>query len=315
MAKQGHKSKKFLILGEKEFLYNSDDKMGLVLMSAAKRILKWGEGFRVEVKKSQSVKTNEFRLAVLDKTRVVYEESFKLRDKKALREIDFGDLDLINGGVLTVQLYKSKNTTEALQEMLIYVEPKQKLGIELEFDQKRYAPKDQVNLGVTVDGNKQALVGVVVSDETAYLEIEKRNHPVSFCSKVFLEKELHFKSGEWVNSVKYIDDFFENSEKTSRNQNAKEDLEYLLGVQDWRLFFLTEQKIREFIKAPKQNREDSMKHLLGLSKESINSLLNPPVRKRRPKRKGRGRGRGMLRKKEKRVRNDMMADGKRNTFD
>ena len=97
------------------------------------------------------------------------------------------------------------------------------------------------------------------------------------CSKVFLEKELHFKSKEWVNSVKFIDDFFENNDTfKENNQSAKDDLECLLGVQDWRLFFLTEEKIKNYIKNPKQGFRDSLRHLLGLSPEKINNILNPP---------------------------------------
>jgi hypothetical protein len=123
-------------------------------------------------------------------------------------------------------------------------------------------------------------VGIVVSDETPYLEIEKRNYPVSLCSKVFLEKELHFKSNEWVNSVKYLDAFFENNPKKEINENAVNDLECLLGVQDWRLFFLTESKVKEFAKNPKKDLGSALRHLLGLSPEKIHSIVKPPSPKR-----------------------------------
>jgi hypothetical protein len=276
MAKEGTKTKKFLILGEKDFISNTDDKMGTILMSMSKKVLKWGEKFTVEVQKGKKVLTNDFKIVIVDKTNLVYETSFKMESGKINKEVDLKNVTLQNGGVLTVQLYKAGQTKEAIQESLIYVEPKQKLEIGLRFNKKRYAPRDQVELDVQIQGEKEGIVGVVVSDETPYLEIEKRNYPVSLCSKVFLEKELNFKSGEWVNSVKYIDQFFENNQDQEENKNALNDLECLLGIQDWRLFFLTETKVREFAKSPKKDLEDSLRYLLALSPEKIKEIYEPP---------------------------------------
>jgi hypothetical protein len=280
VAKEGAKSKKFLILGEKDFLSNSDEKMSMVNMKLNKKVLQWGEKLNIKIEKSKIVIEKDFRVVVLDKLRL-YSEVLVSMDKATSSEVelDFSKMDLENGGALTVQLYKAVQTAEAVQESLIYLEPKEKLGIQLSFDKERYAPKDDVELNVDISGESEGFVGIVVSDETPYLEIEKRNYPVSLCSKVFLEKELHFKSNEWVNSVKYLDAFFENNPKKEVNENAVNDLECLLGVQDWRLFFLTKSKIKEFAKNPKKDLGSALRHLLGLSPEKINSILKPPLLK------------------------------------
>jgi hypothetical protein len=281
VAKEGAKSKKFLILGEKDFLSNSDEKMSMVNMKLNKKVLQWGDKLNIKIEKSEIVMEKDFRVVVLDKLRLCSEVLVSM-DKATSSEVelDFSKMDLENGGALTVQLYKAGQTAEAVQESLIYLEPKEKLGIKLSFDKERYAPKDEVELNVDISGESEGFVGIVVSDETPYLEIEKRNYPVSLCSKVFLEKELHFKSNEWVNSVKYLDAFFENNPKKEVNENAVNDLECLLGVQDWRLFFLTESKVKEFAKSPKKDLGSALRHLLGLSPEKIHSIVKPPSPKR-----------------------------------
>ena len=280
VAKEGKKSKRFLILSESDFLSNSDEKMSVVNMQTDKKVFKWGEDIKLTIQKQKKVMNKEFKLVLIDKLKLYSEDLLKIEENKMEHLINLKNLNLKNGGVYTIQLYKSGNTSEAVQETLIYIEPKEKLPITIKFDKQKYSPKDQVNLEIDISSSTEGFVGVVVSDETPFLEIEKRNNPVSMCSKVFLEKELHFKSKEWVNSVKFIDDFFENNDTfKENNQSAKDDLECLLGVQDWRLFFLTEEKIKNYIKNPKQGFGDSLRHLLGLSTEKINKILNPPRQK------------------------------------
>lgn len=276
IAKQGSKSKKFLVLGEKDFLSNSEDKMGVVNMTLNKKVFKWGETVLVQVQKAGSVMAKDFQLVLLDKLKVQTERLLKVEKEEAQISLNLTDISLENGGVFTLQLYKSGNTTEAIQETLIYVEPKERLRVDVSFDKTRYAPQDEVQLEVSIGSQTEGMVAISVSDETPFLEIEKRNYPVSLCSKVFLEKELHFKAKEWVNSVKYIDSFFENNPGVSQNHNAELDLECLLGVQDWRLFFLTEVKIKEYAKDPKKGLGSALRHLLGLSPETIEKILTPP---------------------------------------
>jgi hypothetical protein len=277
VAKEGNKSKKFLILGEKDFLSNSEEKMSMVSMKLNKKVFKWEDKLNIKIEKSKTVMEKKFRIVVLDKLRVCSEVLISMDNANTSTvQLDSSIMHRENGGVLTVQLYKAGQTAEAVQESLIYVEPKEKLGIHLSFDKERYAPKDEVGLNVEISGKAEGYIGIVVSDETPYLEIEKRNYPVSLCSKVFLEKELHFKSNEWVNSVKYLDAFFENNPKKEVNKNADNDLECLLGVQDWRLFFLTESNVKQFAKEPKKDLGNALRYLLGLSPEKIHSIVKPP---------------------------------------
>jgi hypothetical protein len=297
-VKEGLKTKKFLIWGKQneESLSQVSDTM----MSLSKKVLKWEENFEVTLKKRKKESEKTYKVIVMDKLDLKLITTFKMNDKEMTKEINMKKAKLSNGGVYTVQLYHEGNAGEALQESLIYVEPRNKLDIELSFNQQKYAPKDNVEFEVKIKGDQEGLVGIVVSDETPYLEIEKRNYPVSLCSKVFLEKELYFKSKEWVNSCKYVDSFFENNPKKDTNPEAEADLEYLLGIQDWRLFFLTEKNVKEFVSSKKKTLNDSLTYLLGYSSEAIKEIYFPPP-KRTKKFKGRGMRRANLKRKMKKM--------------
>ena len=276
---EGDLIKRFAILTHLDFLKNSSEKMEMVMMSIGRRVLKWNENLDVSIHLDKSKMGKKYSLVLLDKMRVIYEEKFKMDKKVDLLSIPVKNTDIQNGGVISVQLYNGGQTTKPVQETLIYLQPKEKLGVSIKFDKKKYIPGDKVNFEVEIEGREEGVVGVVVSDETSYLEIDRRNTPVSFISKIFLEKEFYFKTGEFVDSAKYIDSFFENNQNEEKNKIKKEDtlaLECILGIQDWRLFFLNEEKLLDIIDQPENFKFQGLHYLLGLSPNQI-SLNKKPI--------------------------------------
>lgn len=294
-VQMGSVLRRFAIIDETDILEYPAKKFTDVQMKIRERVYSNQESINIHIKNNQYSEFDKFRLVLVDKLRILHEAivSFPPGFNKGNMKINLKTVGtLLNGGVLSLQLYDFLDTTEPLQECLIFVYPAQKLNFEIMFDKSKYSPGDTVNFEVDL-GDRDGLVGVVVSDETPFLELERRDLPTSFCTKVYLEKELFFADNNFNESVKYIDWFFENNEFISQQlleaggvspnyglvgykENKRKQLSILLGVQDWRLFFQNEKSLRAFVKKKTwQLTGDSLKHLMGLSSEEVSNFFYP----------------------------------------
>ena len=111
--------------------------------------------------------------------------------------------------------------------------------------------------------------GVYVTDESAFLQLEKRNLPPSLLTKIFLEKELRGVGGVLPASKSYINWAFESNTdirateysllpdhlngddglsltETFLKTQSDEKLKYLLGNQRWRQLFLSGRNLATF---------------------------------------------------------------------
>ena len=289
-------TRNFMIIDETDTMEYPRKKFTNVLMKIKERVYGWTEAVNIHIKNNKDSQFDKFRIVLVDKLRVLHEAivSFPEGFNKGNMKMDLRSIpSLLNGGVANVQLYDFYDTTEPLQECLIFIQPSKKLNLELKFDKSKYSPGDTVNFEVDL-GDREGLVGVVVSDETPFLELERRDLPTSLATKVFLEKELFFADYDFNDSVKYIDWLFENNEFISQQlleaggvspnyglvgykENKRKQLSILLGLQDWRLFFLNEKSIRAFIKKTGwEITKDSLNHLLGLSTTGMSNIFFPP---------------------------------------
>lgn len=294
-VEMGSTRRSFPIISEEDILEYPAGKFTDVQMRIRERVYSNQESINIHIKNNQYSEFDKFRLVLVDKLRMLHEAvvSFPPGFNKGNMKINLRTVGtLLNGGVLSLQLYDYMNTTEPLQECLVFVYPAKKLEFDIMFDKTKYSPGDTVNFEVDL-GDRDGLVGVVVSDETPFLELERRDLPTSFCTKVYLEKELFFADQNFNESVKYIDWFFENNEFISQQlleaggvspnyglvgykENKRKQLSILLGVQDWRLFFQNETSLRAFVK--KQEWEltgDSLRHIMGLSPEEVSNFFYP----------------------------------------
>ena len=299
VVKEGPITRRFNILTKKDLEVDYEHKMAQVLLEGNNRVYSADQSICLSVKKQKHLVSGEFRIVLMDKVTPLFEKElvFEKGEQELKVEIEVEKVNFSVGGVLSAQLYKSSNTSVIIQEYLIYIIPKENLKLGVTFDQDRYKPGDTVNFEITNE-DSNAIIGVVVSDETSFLEVERRRLPVSLCSKVFLEKELQFKGGEFTDSSQYIDWFFENNQDVVEQllgvdksgsfgnnladiiQQKKDKLGGLLGIQDWRLFFLEEERLGKFVKNPGTGPlVHSLKNLLPISVERLKNKLFPPLRK------------------------------------
>lgn len=295
---QGSSTRSFWIVNENDTFEYAPQKFTTVQMKIKERVYGWGDSIKVHIEKNKFSDFEKFRLVLVDKLRLLHEAvvSFPSGYNKGNMKIDLRAIpSLSNGGVLSVQLYDFFDTAEPLQECLVFVYPSKKLNLQMKFDKKKYSPGDLVNFEVDL-GDREGLVGVVVSDETPFLDLERRDLPASLCTKVFLEKELYSPDEDFNDNVKYIDWFFENNEFIAQQllesggvspdnglkgykENKREQLSILLGLQDWRLFFLNEKSIRAFVQKPGWDAWlDPLKYLMGLSVDKVDNIFHPKAK-------------------------------------
>ena len=282
-------------------LYTDDDlgknyerKFCKVRLTTDRRVYSRGEKMEVKLTKSKGMMAQKFILVLGDKIKTKYVTHIQM-DKQSdtfTKPVELKKIKDLSGGVYTFQLYKVSQEEMPLQEILIYVEPSNKLKLGLTFDKKVYCPGDEVKF--TVNAGSKSVVGVSVSDETAFLEIERRRRPVSFATKTFLEKEVYSASGELADSSQYVDWFFENNPEVRRGlledsgddvgqalanlQSRRRDkLELLLGVQGWRSLFLSTEKIKEYCKKNTENEKlnRALEYIIPLSGSSMKTKLIP----------------------------------------
>ena len=269
LIQMGEAKRRFPVLGGKQ--------ISPTLMKVKEKVLSWEgvlETSLVNPEKSMS-------LRVVDKTLILFSAPIQTDLKVPLSE-----LKLKNGGVLTVQLLNSKE--ETIQESLIFVQPKQKLKFEVKTKFDAYSPKDTVD--IQVNSSEDCFANVIVTDESAFLEIEKRRLPPSLFTKVFLEKELKFKSKDFPDSSTFIDSVFDSNSPDPKVSNPR-SLELLLGVQSWRTFFLTEEGLKKSASNSSQPNTSELENIIPLSCKEMCEKLNPPVEllRNRPMMRGLGR--------------------------
>lgn len=128
-------------------------------------------------------------LTVEDKCKILYKQHFDVITKDFSVNIKLENLEIKNAGVLSIKL---NVTDEVISELLIFIKPETTLETEIILDKSTYIPKDDVCF--TIRAKESCYCAVIVTDESAFLDIEARRYPVSLTTKVFLEKELHFKA-------------------------------------------------------------------------------------------------------------------------
>ena len=289
-------SRRFPIYSQKNLDKDYEKMFSKVQMRVEKRVLKSGEALKGSVTKCKNILGTKFDVILMDKLKVLAEK--KLLVEKSEEEVEFilelDEKTTKQGGVFTLQLYKELAFGSPMQEILVYVEPKQRLDIGLNLGQEKYCPGDTVNFKVAI--GHPGIVAVSVSDETAFLEVERRRRPASFATKTFLEKEVLSKSKELACADQYIDWFFENTKSFIRasletkeedrkaemeclKAKKRETLERLLGVQDWRLMFLTDSCLKKHVdKAKSDSEEDKARnYLLPVQKETLKNIFKPPT--------------------------------------
>ena len=244
VKKEGVKRDFFILNGN---AYKGSD-FGNVLMRINKRILGQGSRLRMAFKKKKGILADSMWLVIQDKTRVIHESEVKFKKSIAKKNLKINSLNLPNGGVLTVQLFRKKSFGKPDQECLIFVFPKTKLRINVRKNESVYAPGSTVQMEMKADSNDDVFWGVVVSDESSFSQIEKKRLPPSLITKIFIENEIFLASKEFPNAHEYIDWYFENGQGKAKRSETKKKiklLELLLGNQKWRSLFLAGDQIRK----------------------------------------------------------------------
>lgn len=281
VAKQG-KTRDFRIVNGDNF---KTKRFSNVMMRLTSTVLTQKGSLSVRVRKAKGVMAKSVWLVVQDKTKVLHESELKLKGPVGKKTLRVASLGVPNGGVLTVQLFRKKSFGQPDQESLVYVHPRKRVEVGVTQDSPVYLPGATVRMDVNHrSGEPDMLWAVVVSDETATLQVEKKRHPPSLVSKVFLENELFFASKEFQGAHRYVDWFFENGAKRPSGKAQRENnrrLDVLLGNQGWRDFFLAGDKISQIVK-----RNDSLgkkghfEYLLGKRLSDLRPKFDTRFRRR-----------------------------------
>ena len=284
---------KFTVLGKEDLGKNYESRMSPVKLDVSARVVDWGQDLKIGLERKQGTLLDKYRLVLMDKMRVHFETEVAFEsERKLLRlSLELSKLRLANGGVVQLQVYKSSNTRAICQESLLFVRPPKKLPIRVETDKQKYLPGDPVQMRVSVIGKRDAFLGIVVSDETAYLEADPKRRPLSMFTKVFLEKEVRFQGkGDFMRSDYFVDWMFENNperlDELLREESGTEDigrserarlaeLELLLGLQHWRLFMFGETRLRELISQFRSGKMDKqVKRLFPVHPQTLGAKLD-----------------------------------------
>ena len=261
-----------------------------ILMKLTARVFDQNSVIRFELQKLENIMVESVWVAIQNKTKVLYESEVDFFQTKARVSVPIHDLDFPSGGALTLQVFRKKSFGTPDQEALIYVYPRSKLPVKSKPNKSVYLPNEKVHLKFS-SSEKDLLWGIVVSDESSFLQLEKKRLPPSLITKVFLENELFFPSKEFQGAHRYIDWFFDSgSAKLKKAEVAKKRrlLDLLLGNQKWRLFFLAGDKLRRIIRSNDSLGKDKKGHFEYLLARRL-SDLKPKFRffRRRFRRRGR----------------------------
>ena len=218
-----------------------------------KHVLRQNSVLQVSVRRAKRIAVKSMWLVIQDKTKVLHESEITFKNRAGKKRLPVSKLGLPNGGVVTVQLFRKRSFGTPDQEVLVYLHPRKRLPIRAELDKTVYTPGNQVRVTVAqAKQDKRVLWGIIVSDENASLQLEKKRHPPSLITKVFLENEVYFDSKEFLGAYKYIDWFFENGLPRPSGEQLRQSnrqLDVLLGNQGWRALFLAGDKIRKIARS------------------------------------------------------------------
>jgi hypothetical protein len=245
-----------------------------VYMYLPRRVFNQQSMLQVVIEKLPNIMLDSVWLVIQNKTKVLYEKSVDFFQTSAQFLLELRHLNFENGGVLTIQLFRKKSFGVPDQETLIYVHPTTEIKVLTKTYQKTYLPNSTVKMRVgsmnkhnfSYGSYKSKLLwGVVVSDESSFLQVEKKRLPPSLITKVFLENELFFESKEFQGAHRYVDWFFESSSKGSKRSKKfisekNKLLDLLLGNQKWRMFFLAGNKLNRIIRSNNSLGKDKKGH-------------------------------------------------------
>ena len=244
---------------------------GDFLMQLGKTVLTQDDSLSVEVL-TQNPGSSSVYMVVQDKMKVLTqskitleqvpkstnEDSRGLSKKRGRLVLPVSELNLPSGGILAVQLFSMQDEfNEALAEKLIYVHPAARLKFKVSGSQQVYHPGDEAVFTFDVEGEapENVLWQVMVTDESGFLRIDRKRHPPSLVTKVFLENELYFPKSDaaaltlnerFENAWQYIDWFFAN-EQLADDPDRGLLLEYLLLTQEKQRRLLSPKKLFDFL--------------------------------------------------------------------
>lgn len=265
----------FLMVNGDQDFYRIDQSQ--LRLSVNQRVFESDHTLQATVTKHEENEDQSCRLVIQRNGNIIQEEELTFnacRDENGRKLCDASysapifNLNQHDGGSLTIQIYRKDYFDYPEQESLVFIYPQNVLKIEKQFDKTLYMPGDTVEMDLKIDdadSNGDYFYRVIVSDESAFLQLEKRNLPSTLITKVFLEKELRGVNGVLPNSHSYINWIFENNSnlleeeylmtasngsgsiKDQLRENATQKLSNLLGNQRWRQLFLTGQEMRNFL--------------------------------------------------------------------
>ena len=241
-------TKDFYIIQVNKKKPDSPEDFSNVHMYLSNTVLTQENKLTISLQTAAKIKATTLWMVIQDKTKVLLEKEVTLKSHVGEMNINISELNIPNGGVVTVQIFRNKSFGTPDQESLLYIHPLNKLNIKATLDKQIYLPESQVQL--KLKAKKDTLWNIIVTNEASFLQIEQKRLPPSLPTKVFLENELFFESKEFQEAGQYIDWFFENNhQKLSFEQIHANNLalELLLGNQGWRKFFLAGDKITDIV--------------------------------------------------------------------
>jgi hypothetical protein len=165
----------------------------------------------------------------------------------------------------------SKLSAELLQEIDIFIEPKRIIGASLSFGKGTYLPGDSVEYKITPVKNckrcssatkKNLKAIVLVTDESAFLEIEKSRSQSSLWTKLFLEREATPSTRVLPSAFKYIDHIFDPQSHLTIDERSKRErnVEFLLGNSKERKFIFALEKLEQIVKGRIRDQSSEVSH-------------------------------------------------------
>ena len=111
--------------------------------------------------------------------------------------------------------------------------PRDKLNVKVTLDKQSYKPGDEVKYTIDVVESrtgkkpKSALIALLATDESAFIEIDNKKLPASIPYQVYLSKDVKPTNDfEYLNANSYIDKLFTDS----IDEDSKKKIDLLLGT-------------------------------------------------------------------------------------
>lgn len=148
-----------------------------------------------------------------------------------------------------------------LQEIDIFIEPKKIIGVNLDFSKSHYLPGETVEYKISPAKkcnrcpsilNNDIKAVIFVTDESAFLEVEKSREASSPLTKIFLEREVMQANQVLPFAFKYIDHIFNFRSNITKDEivERKRNVEYLLGNSKDRKFIFEPESLEQYTQQP-----------------------------------------------------------------